>query len=137
MTAANEQWVWLSTRVIHAAHDEQLVEHGGPGGLRDEGLLASAMAPPQHRHVYESPDAATLAASYAFAIARNHPFVDGNKRTAFIAMELFLDLNGFELNASDEDSVLVMLSLTAGQLEEDALAKWIRDRLSTRKRPAT
>lgn len=131
MTAANEQWVWLSMRMIHAAHDEQLVEHGGPGGLRDEGLLASALARPQHRALYESPDAATLAASYAFAIARNHPFVDGNKRTAFIAMELFLDLNGFELNATDEECVLVMLGLAAGQLDEDVLAKWIRDRLAT------
>jgi death on curing protein len=132
VTAANQQWVWLNIHTIHAAHDEQLVEHGGPGGLRDEGLLASAKARSQHRALYESPDAATLAASYAFTISRNHPFVDGNKRTAFIAMELFLDLNGFELNASDEECVLVMLGLAAGQLDEEVLAKWIRDRLLTR-----
>jgi len=131
--AANETRIWLSVRTIHAAHDEQLAEHGGPGGVRDEGLLASAMARPQHRALYESPDAATLAASYAFAIARNHPFVDGNKRTAFVAMELFLDLNGFELKASDEDCVVAMLGLASGQLDEEALAEWIRERLATRK----
>ncbi|WP_184529378.1 type II toxin-antitoxin system death-on-curing family toxin [Variovorax sp. Sphag1AA] len=132
MTAANQAWIWLSVRTVRAAHEEQLVEHGGPGGLRDEGLLASAMARPQHRALYESPDAATLAASYAFAIARNHPFVDGNKRTAFVAMELFLDLNGYELDASDEDCVLAMLGLAAGQLSEEALVEWIRIRLATR-----
>ena len=133
MKAANQQWVWLSVDMIHAAHEEQLVEHGGPGGVRDEGLLASAMARPQHRALYESPDAATLAASYAFGIARNHPFVDGNKRTAFVALEVFLDLNGLELDATDEDCVLATLRLAAGQLDEAALAEWIRDRLATRR----
>ncbi|WP_431273884.1 type II toxin-antitoxin system death-on-curing family toxin [Variovorax ureilyticus] len=132
MTAANEPWIWLSMRTIQAAHDEQLAEHGGPGGLRDEGLLASALARPQHRALYESPDAAALAASYAFAIARNHPFVDGNKRTAFVALELFLDLNGYGLDASDEDCVFAMLGLAAGQMDEDALAEWIRIRLGSR-----
>ncbi|MGO4394178.1 type II toxin-antitoxin system death-on-curing family toxin [Variovorax sp. M-6] len=133
MTAANPQWVWLSVSMIHAAHEEQLVEHGGPAGVRDEGLLASAMARPQHRALYESPDAATLAASYAFGIARNHPFVDGNKRTAFVALEVFLDLNGLELDATDEDCVLATLRLAAGQLDEAALAQWIRDRLAFRR----
>ena len=133
MKAANQQWVWLSVDMIHAAHEEQLVEHGGPGGVRDEGLLASAMARPQHRALYESPDAATLAASYAFGIARNHPFVDGNKRTAFVALDVFLDLNGLELDATDEDCVLATLRLAAGQLDEAALAEWIRDRLATRR----
>ncbi|SEA79573.1 type II toxin-antitoxin system death-on-curing family toxin [Variovorax sp. YR216] len=132
MTAANESWTWLSVRTIQAAHDEQLAEHGGPGGLRDEGLLASALARPQHRALYDSPDAAALAASYAFGIARNHPFVDGNKRTAFVALELFLDLNGYELDASDEDCVFAMLGLAAGQMDEDALAAWVRTRLGTR-----
>ena len=129
MTAANEPWTWLSIELIRAAHEEQLVEHGGPPGIREESLLVSALARPQNRAMYESPDVADLAASYAFGIARNHPFIDGNKRTAFVAMEVFLDLNGWELSASDEACVLTMLALAAGQLEEQALAQWIRDHL--------
>jgi death-on-curing protein len=132
VTAANRQSIWLSLRLVRAAHEEQLVEHGGPAGLRDEGLLASAIARPQHRALYGSPDAAELAASYAFGIARNHPFVDGNKRTAFVAMEVFLDLNGWELGASDEACVLAMLELAGGQMEEAALARWVRDHLQPR-----
>ncbi|MNT16726.1 Toxin Doc [compost metagenome] len=100
--------------------------------MRDEGLLASAMGRPQNRALYESPDAATLAAAYAFGIARNHPFTDGNKRTAFVAMEVFLDLNGFELVASDHDCVLITLKLAEGGLDEDALAQWIREHLAPR-----
>ncbi|MGK6305907.1 type II toxin-antitoxin system death-on-curing family toxin [Variovorax sp. DT-64] len=129
MTAAKEPWTWLSIKLVRAAHEEQLVEHGGPPGVRDESLLVSALARPQNRAMYESPDVAELAASYAFGIARNHPFIDGNKRTAFVAMEVFLDLNGWELSASDEACVLTMLALAAGQLEEEALAQWIRDHL--------
>lgn len=129
MSAANQAWVWLSLQFIHAVHEEQLAEHGGPAGVRDEGLLASAMGRPQNRALYESPDAATLAAAYAFGIARNHPFTDGNKRTAFVAMEVFLDLNGFELVASDHDCVLITLKLAEGGLDEDALAQWIREHL--------
>jgi len=132
VTAANERWTWLSVESVRAAHEEQLVEHGGPPGVRDEGLLASAMARPQHSALYESAGLAELAASYAFGIARNHPFVDGNKRTALVAMEMFLDLNGWELNASDEACVLTMLALAASQLEEAALAQWIRDHLQSR-----
>jgi death-on-curing protein len=130
MSAANQAWVWLSLQLIHAVHEEQLAEHGGPAGVRDEGLLASAMGRPQNRALYESPDAATLAAAYAFGIARNHPFTDGNKRTAFVAMEVFLDLNGFELRASDQDCVFTTLKLAEGQLDEEALAQWIRDHLA-------
>jgi len=132
MSAANQAWVWLSLQLIHAVHEEQLAEHGGPAGGRDEGLLASAMGRPQNRALYESPDAATLAAAYAFGIARNHPFTDGNKRTAFVAMEVFLDLNGFELVASDHDCVLITLKLAEGGLDEDALAQWIREHLAPR-----
>jgi death-on-curing protein len=133
MTSANDPWIWLDIRMIRAAHDEQLAEHGGPGGLRDEGLLSSALARPQNRVRYESSsDAADLAASYAFGIARNHPFVDGNKRTAFVALEVFLDLNGYELNASDEECIFAMLDLAAGRLDEGMLAQWIRDRLEIR-----
>jgi death-on-curing protein len=132
MTAANEAWTWLSIELVRAAHEEQLVEHGGPPGVRDEALLAAAVARPQQRANYESPDVAELAASYAFGIARNHPFADGNKRTAFVALEVFLDLNGWELTASDEACVLTMLALAAGQLEEEPLAQWIRDHLRPR-----
>jgi death-on-curing protein len=128
MSAANEQWVWLDAKVLRLVHDEQLAEHGGLAGVRDDGMLASAMSRPQNRAIYESPDAADLAASYAFGIARNHPFVDGNKRTAFVAMELFLDLNGLELHATDEDCVLKMLQLAAGEIDESAFAQWIRER---------
>jgi death-on-curing protein len=135
MTSANEPWVWLSVRMILAAHDEQLAEHGGLGGMRDEGLLASALARPEHLASYgsaESVDAAALAASYAFGLARNHPFADGNKRTAFVALEVFLHLNGYTLEASDEACVLTMLDLASGQLDEAALADWIRKHLQPR-----
>jgi len=132
VSAANESWVWLGVQLIRAVHQEQLAEHGGPAGVRDEGLLATAMGRPQNRALYESPDAAALAASYAFGIARNHPFTDGNKRTAFVAMEVFLDLNGFELRASDHDCVFAMLKLAEGQLDEEALAQWIRSHLVRR-----
>lgn len=122
--------MWLTSALIRAVHDEQLVEHGGPAGLRDEGLLASALNRPQHWALHETPDAAALAASYAFGLARSHPFVDGNRRTAFVALELFLDLNGWELVVDDESCVLTTLQLAAGQIEEeDALANWIRAHL--------
>ena len=122
-------WVWLDPDVVRLAHEEQLAEHGGPPGVRDANLLASALArPPQLAH-YGRPDAADLAAAYAFGIARNHPFVDGNKRTAFVALELFLLLNGLELTASDVDCVLTVLDLAAGGLDEPTLAAWIRRHL--------
>jgi death-on-curing protein len=127
MMSANESWVWLSMRMILAAHDEQLAEHGGLSGIRDEGLLSSALARPEHLVSYGADvDAAALAASYAFGIARNHPFADGNKRTAFVALEVFLNLNGYTLEASDEECVLTILNLASGQLDEAALAEWIR-----------
>jgi death-on-curing protein len=118
---------WLSKAVILAIHDEQLAEHGGSTGVRDEGLLDSALARPQNRFAYdETADLPTLAAAYAFGLARNHPFIDGNKRTAFVAAEMFLDLNGVILTASDGDCVLTMLRLAAGEIEEDAFAAWLR-----------
>lgn len=126
MSAANQSWVWLSAPLILAAHEEQLAEHGGPGGVRDSGMLESALARPQHRAFYGEPDVADLAASYAFALARNHPFVDGNKRAAFVALEVFLELNGWSLTASDEDCVMTILRLAAGQCGEDELAAWVR-----------
>jgi len=129
--AQGNDWRWLSSRLIHAVHDEQLAEHGGGAGVRDENLLRSALARPQQLSHDGDPDVADLAASYGFGIARNHPFVDGNKRTAFVAMELFLTLDGSELLATDADAVLQMLALAAGQLTEADFAHWIRSNLAS------
>lgn len=118
---------WLSKALILAVHDEQLAEHGGGTGVRDDGLLESALARPQNRLAYDAAaDMATLAAAYAFGLARNHPFTDGNKRTAFVAAEVFLDLNGMTLTASDEECVLSMLRLAAGEIDEVDYAAWLR-----------
>jgi death on curing protein len=119
-------WVWLDADVLRAVHEEQLAEHGGAAGTRDEGLFESALARPRNAAAYGQPDAAELAAAYGFGLARNHPFVDGNKRTAFVAVELFLDLNGFELNANDADCIMTMLAVAAGQMDETAFARWLR-----------
>ena len=123
-------WVWIDAQTLYLVHDEQLAEHGGGSGLRDQGLLESALAKPQQIAHYKSspplPDAADLAAAYGYAIAQNHPFIDGNKRTAFVAIELFLALNGLELTASDADCVITMLTLAAGELSEADLAAWVR-----------
>lgn len=129
MSSPTPAWQWLDVAVVHAIHEAQLAEHGGASGVRDETLLASALARPQQLANYARPDAAALAASYGFGIARNHPFIDGNKRTAFVAVELFLVLNGFELMASDADCVLKMLELAAGALDEPNFALWIRQHL--------
>ncbi len=120
------RWVWVERSVMLAVHDEQLAEHGGAVGLRDEGLFDSALARPQHLAAYGEPDAADLAASYGVGLAKNHAFIDGNKRTAFVAVELFLVLNGYELVASDTDCVLTMLAVAAGDIDEAAFAAWIR-----------
>ena len=119
-------WVWIEREVIVAIHDMQLAEHGGLPGTRDAGLLDSALARPLHLAAYDQPDAAALAAAYGWGIARNHPFIDGNKRTAFVAIELFLQLNGWALHASDADCVITMLAVAAGDLPEDTLADWLR-----------
>jgi death on curing protein len=124
------RWTWVVDSVVLAIHEAQLAEHGGLAGIRDEGLLASALARPQNVAAYgEHPDAADLAAAYAFGIARNHPFLDGNKRTAFVVMELFLNLNGLSLNADDAECISRMLAVASGSLGEKALAAWIRDRM--------
>ena len=119
-------WVWIDRAVLLAVHDEQLLEHGGAIGTRDIGLFESAIARPRQLAHYETPDAADLAAAYAFGIARNHPFVDGNKRTAFVAAELFLTLNGLELKADDGECVVTMLAVAAGQMDEATFARWLR-----------
>jgi len=123
------EWVWLETRIILAAHDEQLAEHGGAEGLRDQGALESAMARPQNLVPYGDPDVAALAAAYAFGIAKNHPFVDGNKRSALVALEAFLDVNDYELTADDVQCVLIILGVADGSLSESELAGWIRKNL--------
>jgi len=125
-------WVWIGQAVILAVHEEQLAEHGGATGIRDGGLLASALARPRNLAEYANPDAADLAASHAFGIARNHPFIDGNKRTAFVAAELFLALNGQALDADDGDCVTQMLALAAGDLDEASFAAWLRLHLRAR-----
>jgi death on curing protein len=119
-------WVWLDVAVLRAVHEEQLAEHGGAAGTRDEGLFESALARPLNLAAYGAPDLADLAAAYGYGLARNHPFIDGNKRTAFVAVELFIELNGNELIASDADCVLTMLAVASGQIDEPAFAHWVR-----------
>jgi death-on-curing protein len=120
------QWAWLAPDVVIAIHDAQLAEHGGSAGTRDAGLLDSALARPRNLEAYGTPDVADLAAAYGFGIARNHPLVDGNKRTAFVAIELFLALNGYRLTADDVACVLTMLAVAAGDIDEPTFAAWIR-----------
>lgn len=122
--------VWLDRAVLIAAHDEQLAEHGGAAGFRDEALFDSALARPLNLAAYDPPDACALAASYAVALAKNHAFIDGNKRTAFVAMELFLLLNGHDLNAGDAECVLAMLNVAAGVWDAPTLAAWLRDHVA-------
>ena len=122
-------WIWIATDVAVAAHREQLVAHGGGDGIRDAGLLDSAMARAQNLAAYVDPDAASLAAAYAYGIARNHPFIDGNKRTAAVISETFLVMNGFSLMTSDAELVVAFFALAAGELSEDELADWFRTRL--------
>ena len=122
-------WVWLQHEVVLAIHEEQLAEHGGGAGLRDAGLLESALARPRHSAAYGKADVADLAAAYGYGLSRNHPFLDGNKRTGFVAMELFLHLNGHELHAGDADCVLTMLAVAAGEITQLEFAAWIRRHL--------
>jgi death on curing protein len=125
-----QSWIWVALEVAMAAHAEQLAEHGGGEGVRDLGLLESAMARPQNLAQYGEPDLAELAAAYAFGIARNHPFIDGNKRTAAVVSETFLVLNGGSLMASDAELVVAFLALAAGELSEEELTIWFREHLS-------
>ena len=119
-------WRWISKQALLLLHAESLAEHGGGQGLRDEGQLDSALARPQNLAAYGNPDHAALAASYGLGLAKNHAFVDGNKRAALLATGLFLYLNGWRLTASQADTTLAMLSLAAGELSEDAFAAWLR-----------
>ena len=126
-----KQPVWILDDAVEAIHKRQLAEHGGSEGVRDAGLLASAMARPQNTFAYEDGvSLARLAAEYAFGIARNHPFVDGNKRTALVASRTFLLYNGYQVTASKEDKLKTFIALAEGSLSEDDLAAWFRAYLS-------
>lgn len=117
--------VWIDLEVVLAIHDEQLAEHGGQPGVRDRGLHESALGRPRNQFAYGEVSITRLAASYAFGISRNHPFLDGNKRTSLVVAELFLQLNGLDLSATDAECVTTFLRLAAGELTEDQLAEWI------------
>lgn len=117
---------WLSKVAVLAIHGRLLAEHGGASGLRDEGLLESALSAPKNHFEYEQADVFQLAAAYAFALTSNHPFVDGNKRTSFAAAGIFLELNGCRLEAAEPDAVGAVLALSKGELNADGFSNWLR-----------
>ena len=125
-------WQWIDRRALELLHDESVAEHGGLPGLRDPGLLESALARPHNLVAYGEPDVADLAAAYGVGLARNHAFVDGNKRAAFLAIGLFLILNGQRLVTTQADATLTMLGVAAGSIDETALAAWLRQHMAQR-----
>lgn len=125
-------WKWVNRQVLLLLHDESLAEHGGGPGLRDEGLLDSALARPLNLALYGQPDVADLAASYGVGLAKNHAFVDGNKRAAFLAVGMFLAVNGYRLHATQADATLTVMDVAAGTMDESAFAQWIRDHIQIR-----
>lgn len=127
--ADRQEPVWLDADVAFAVHDRQLAEHGGSAGVRDAGALESALARPRNRWSYDEDDRCVLAAAYAFGVARNHPFVDGNKRTAWVLARLFLQLNGIAIAFDAANAIDTVLALAAGELSEDELADWFRGHL--------
>jgi death-on-curing protein len=118
---------WLDIDIVLDVHAEQLALFGGADGVRDRGLIESALGRPRHKFAYGESDLAALAAAYAFGIAKNHPFVDGNKRTAFASMLVFLGLNGIDFDVPPQDATVMIVSLAAGEVSEESLARWIRD----------
>lgn len=120
-------WRWVDRRVLLLLHDESLAMHGGASGIRDEGLLDSALGRPLNLVAYGEPDLAELAAAYAHGLAQNHPFVDGNKRAAFLAVGLFLGLNGYRLAATQAEATVAMFGLASGEIDEATFAAWIRE----------
>lgn len=124
--------VWIEPNVVLAMHDRLLAEHGGPSGLRDRGLLESALARPRHLWAYEQPDNATLAAAYIAGIVRNHPFVDGNKRTGFMTGYVFLARNDLQLIASEFEATRYVFALAGGEMQEEPLADWLRQNVVAR-----
>lgn len=121
------QFVWLTSDLVQAIHARQLKLFGGPSGLRDEGALESALGRPVNRVAYGEADLAELAAAYAFGIAKNHPFIDGNKRAALLALVVFLGLNGIDFVTDEAEAVVMIRGLAAGEISEEGLARWIRD----------
>ena len=125
--------IWLDRRDVEAFHAIQIAEFGGLAGLRDAGALESAIGRPQNLAAYGEPSVFDLAAAYAFGIARNHPFVDGNKRTALVASFTFLEINGWEVDAAETDAVLVFLDLASGKISQESLSTWIEARCRKKK----
>ncbi len=133
MSSGRDAPRWVSRTVVQAIHTDQVRQHGGPLGLRDEGLLESALARPQNRWRYETDtDLATIAAAYGFGLAQNHPFIDGNKRVAFLTMHVFFGLNGHRIVATEPEVVTLMMGVAAGTIDEAALAGWLGDHIQTR-----
>lgn len=122
--------VWIETELALAIHDRQLAEHGGPVGVRDAAALESALGRPRNQWVYGESDLCSLAAAYAYGVARNHPFIDGNKRTAWVLARLFLALNDVRVGFAPEDAIKMVLALASGSLGEEEVAKWFKTRLS-------
>jgi death-on-curing protein len=122
---------WLSKSIVLAIHDEQLALHGGAGGIRDDAMLESALSRPQNKWAYEGADLAALAAAYGFGIAKNHPFVDGNKRTSLLAIYTFLGINGVDFIVPEPEAAAMIFSLAAGEVSEESLTRWIRDNWPT------
>lgn len=120
-------WRWIDQRALLLLHAQSLAEHGGGEGLRDQGLLESALARPENLAAYGNPDFAELAASYGLGLAKNHPFIDGNKRAAFLAVGLFLYLNGYRLRAAQAEATLTMLAVAGSEITEAEFATWIRE----------
>lgn len=125
-------WRWIDKQALLLLHGESLAEHGGGEGLRDEGLLDSALARPLNLLAYGEPDVAALAASYAMGVAKNHPFVDGNKRAAFLTVGMFLYLNGYRLSTTQADATVTVLALAAGDITEEQFAAWLRAKVVIR-----
>jgi death on curing protein len=124
-----QYWQWVEREVLLTLHDESLAEHGGGTGIRDEGLLDSALARPLNTAAYGKPDVAELAASYGYDLAKNHAFVDGNKRAAFLAVGLFLYMSGFRLTATQADATRAVLALAASDIDEAQFAQWVRSNM--------
>ncbi|MFL6427776.1 MAG: type II toxin-antitoxin system death-on-curing family toxin [Acidobacteriaceae bacterium] len=130
MNPRARRWQWIEPTVLHAIHDRLIEEHGGLGGVRDQAMIESALARPQHLFAYGKPDAADLAAAYAFGLARNHGFVDGNKRVAWTIARLFLARNGLQLKFQAIDAIVAVERLAAGVISQDEFAQWLRARLN-------